>query len=99
MLIPPTAYRFDPKKHDRPRCRIGRLPEVETLAAHLRNQGFVVVAAGVVADGRTKIYATARGVGVEALFFSELVSSFFSVLFCRVILPPYFPPPPSPVQL
>lgn len=60
-----------------PRCRIGRLPEVETLAAHLRNQGFVVVAAGVVADGRTKIYAGARGIGIEALFFSELVGSFF----------------------
>eukprot|EP00752_Nemacystus_decipiens_P009234 g8248.t1 len=55
------------------RCRIGRLPGVETLAAHLRNQGFVVVAAGVAADGRTKIYAGARGVGVEALFFAELI--------------------------
>lgn len=65
----------------RPRCRIGRLPEVETLAAHLRDQGFVVVAAGVVADGRTKIYASARGIGVEALFFAELVSSFSFLLF------------------
>eukprot|EP00903_Cladosiphon_okamuranus_P016208 g14956.t1 len=55
------------------RCRIGRLPEVGTLAAHLGNQGFVVVAAGLVADGRTKIDASARGVGVEALFFAELI--------------------------
>ncbi|CAN0336056.1 unnamed protein product [Ectocarpus sp. 12 AP-2014] len=55
------------------RCRIGRLPEVETLAGHLRGQGFVVVASGPVADGRTKIYACARGIGVEALFFAELV--------------------------
>ncbi|CAB1117802.1 unnamed protein product [Ectocarpus sp. CCAP 1310/34] len=59
------VYRF--------RCRIGRLPEVETLAGHLRVQGFVVVASGPLADGRTSIYACARGMGVEALFFAELV--------------------------
>lgn len=46
---------------------------METLAGHLRGQGFVVVASGPVADGRTKIYACARGIGVEALFFAELV--------------------------
>ncbi|CAM9393900.1 unnamed protein product [Ectocarpus fasciculatus] len=52
---------------------VGELAEVETLAGHLRGQGFVVVASGPVADGRTKIYACARGIGVEALFFAELV--------------------------
>lgn len=57
---------------------------METLAAHLSNQGFVVVAAGVVADGRTKIYASARGVEVEALFFAELVR-FFSCLFLALL--------------
>ncbi|CAM9599390.1 unnamed protein product [Ectocarpus sp. 6 AP-2014] len=57
----------------RQECRIGRLPEVETLAGHLRGQGFAVVASGPVPDGRTKIYACARGIGVEALFFAELV--------------------------
>lgn len=66
VVLGATCFRMD-------RCRIGRLPEVETLAVHFREQGFVVVAAGVVGDGRTKIYACARGVGVEALFYAELV--------------------------
>lgn len=51
-----------------------------------------MVAAGVVADGRTKIYASARGVGVEALFFAELVRACGRafVLFLRAVclLPP-----------
>lgn len=64
-----------------------------TLASHLREQGFVVVASGVVADGLTKIYACARGVGVEALFFAELVRAcvrFTKNKMClRVTLPTY----------
>ncbi|CAM9818124.1 unnamed protein product, partial [Ectocarpus sp. 13 AM-2016] len=70
-----ASFRQDLRGHKEVegRCRIGRLPEVETLAAHLRGQGFVVVASGPVADGRTKIYACACGIGVEALFFAELV--------------------------
>lgn len=42
------------------------------VASHFREQGFFVVAAGVI-SGRTKIYACARGVGLESLFLAELV--------------------------
>ncbi|CBN76936.1 hypothetical protein Esi_0024_0069 [Ectocarpus siliculosus] len=72
-MFAPGGNRLVYKRAFSARCRIGRLPEVETLAGHLRGQGFVVVASGPVADGRTKIYACARGIGVEALFFAELV--------------------------
>ena len=45
---------------------------METVASHLREQGFVVVASGNV-SGRTKIYTCARAVGLEDLFYAELV--------------------------
>ncbi|CAM9684675.1 unnamed protein product [Discosporangium mesarthrocarpum] len=42
------------------RCRIGSMPDVATVAAHLHDHGFFVVASGIV-SGHTKIYACARG--------------------------------------
>lgn len=45
---------------------------METVASHLRTQGFFVVASGVVSY-HTKIYASAKGMGVSNLFYAELV--------------------------
>eukprot|EP00904_Undaria_pinnatifida_P007356 jgi/Undpi1/3750/HiC_scaffold_16.g07119.m1 len=71
-IFAPGGNRLVYKRAFSTRCRIGRLPEVETVASHLREQGFVVVASGNV-SGQTKIYTCARAVGLEALFYAELV--------------------------
>lgn len=42
------------------------------MESHLREQGFYVVASGVISN-QTKIYVCARGIGVLPLFFAELV--------------------------
>lgn len=44
------------------------------METHLREQGFSVVASGVISD-HTKIYICARAVGFPPLFFAQLVRS------------------------